>query len=108
MVILVTPQLTKPLLADQIALPTTKYIEPTDFEFYLMGKGIHVKKEKEDKSETKDQSAKPKAQTVPELPESTIDVSLINKNDEASMVQSEQLSGSAFGHVFEDVSEEGI
>ncbi len=108
LVILVTPQLTKPLLADQIALPTTKYIEPTDFEFYLMGKGIHAKEDKDEKSESKDQAAKPRTQTVPELPEPTLDVSSINKNDEANMVQSEQLSGSAFGHVFEDVSQEGI
>ena len=38
LVILVTPRLVKPLAESAQRLPTDKYIEPNDFDFYLMGK----------------------------------------------------------------------
>jgi len=36
-VILVTPQLAKPINRDDIMLPTDSYVEPNDLEFYLLG-----------------------------------------------------------------------
>jgi len=38
LVIMVTPHLAQPLRPDQIRLPTDSFIEPTDKEFYLMGR----------------------------------------------------------------------
>lgn len=38
LVILVTPRLARPLPKDQIRLPTDDFIEPTDKDFYLMGR----------------------------------------------------------------------
>jgi pilus assembly protein CpaC len=38
LVIMVTPHLAKPIRPDQISLPTDSFIEPTDKEFYLMGR----------------------------------------------------------------------
>lgn len=38
LIIIVTPRLVKPLDIAQQTLPTDQYIEPTDVEFYLMGK----------------------------------------------------------------------
>ena len=38
LVILVTPHLARPIRQDQISLPTDGFIEPTDKEFYLMGR----------------------------------------------------------------------
>ncbi|MDH3588851.1 MAG: type II and III secretion system protein family protein [Gammaproteobacteria bacterium] len=38
LVILVTPHLAKPLPPNQIQLPTDNFIEPSDTEFYLMGR----------------------------------------------------------------------
>ena len=38
LVILVTPRLARPIRPDQIRLPTDNFIEPTDKEFYLMGR----------------------------------------------------------------------
>jgi len=37
LVILVTPQLVKPINRDDITLPTDSYVEPNDLEFYLLG-----------------------------------------------------------------------
>jgi pilus assembly protein CpaC len=37
LVILVTPRLVKPLTTTAVRLPTDKYVEPTDFEAYLLG-----------------------------------------------------------------------
>jgi len=37
LVILVTPQLAKPINRDDIMLPTDSYVEPNDLEFYLLG-----------------------------------------------------------------------
>jgi pilus assembly protein CpaC len=36
-VILVTPRLVKPLPPEQVRLPTDSFVEPNDFEFYLLG-----------------------------------------------------------------------
>lgn len=41
LVILVTPQLARPLDPNAIQLPTDRYVEPNDWQFYLMGKGVH-------------------------------------------------------------------
>jgi len=38
LVIMVTPRLAKPIHPDDIRLPTDSFIEPTDKEFYLMGR----------------------------------------------------------------------
>ena len=38
LVILVTPQLVKPFNRDEITLPTDNYVEPSDVEFYLLGR----------------------------------------------------------------------
>ena len=38
LVIVVTPHLAKPLRPDQIKLPTDHFVEPSDAEFYLMGR----------------------------------------------------------------------
>ena len=38
LVILVTPHLAKPIAPDQIHLPTDKFVEPSDTDFYLLGK----------------------------------------------------------------------
>lgn len=37
LVVLVTPHLVKPMTATQARLPTDRYVEPNDFEFYLLG-----------------------------------------------------------------------
>jgi pilus assembly protein CpaC len=37
-VIIVTPHLAKPMNEEDIILPTDSFIEPTDAEFYLMGR----------------------------------------------------------------------
>jgi pilus assembly protein CpaC len=37
LVILVTPRLVKPLTTTAVRLPTDKYVEPNDFEAYLLG-----------------------------------------------------------------------
>jgi len=38
LVIFVTPHLVKPISPDKIRLPTDKYVDPSDEEFYLMGR----------------------------------------------------------------------
>ena len=38
LVILVTPHLAKPIAPDKIKLPTDNFVEPTDSEFYLLGR----------------------------------------------------------------------
>ena len=40
LVIMVTPQLAKPIDPDQIKLPTDHFIEPSDTEFYLLGRTL--------------------------------------------------------------------
>jgi pilus assembly protein CpaC len=45
LVVLVTPHLVKPLAAAASRLPTDKYVEPTDLEFYLLG-ALEGKKKK--------------------------------------------------------------
>ncbi len=37
LVVLVTPHLVKPMTVTQARLPTDRYVEPNDFEFYLLG-----------------------------------------------------------------------
>lgn len=38
LVIFVTPHLAKPIAPDQIRLPTDKFVDPNDMEYYLMGR----------------------------------------------------------------------
>lgn len=42
LVILVTPRLAKPIDRDQVTLPTDSYVEPNDFEYYLLGRGAYI------------------------------------------------------------------
>ncbi|GEA51104.1 pilus assembly protein CpaC [Vibrio inusitatus NBRC 102082] len=46
LVILVTPRLAKPVDRDKIALPTDAFVEPTDMEFYLIGKSAYLDNER--------------------------------------------------------------
>ncbi|MEZ9709692.1 type II and III secretion system protein family protein [Vibrio breoganii] len=46
LVILVTPRLAKPIDRDKIALPTDAFVEPTDMEFYLIGKSSYIDNER--------------------------------------------------------------
>ena len=36
--LLVTPRLVKPMGPEEITLPTDHYVEPSDYEFYLLGR----------------------------------------------------------------------
>ena len=38
LVIMVTPRLAKPIAPQDISLPTDSYVEPNDWDFYLMGR----------------------------------------------------------------------
>ena len=38
LLIMVTPHLAKPLNGDKVRLPTDSFVEPSDLEFYLMGR----------------------------------------------------------------------
>lgn len=40
LVIMVTPHLAKPINPDEVTLPTDQFIEPSDTDFYLMGKTL--------------------------------------------------------------------
>ncbi|WP_255611526.1 type II and III secretion system protein family protein [Marinobacterium arenosum] len=57
LVILVTPVLAQPFIADELVLPGDGFIEPTDAEFYLLGKTHHVVGEDDQPSETGDSSS---------------------------------------------------
>ncbi|MEZ9418829.1 type II and III secretion system protein family protein [Vibrio breoganii] len=46
LVILVTPRLAKPIDRDKVALPTDAFVEPTDMEFYLIGKSSYLDNER--------------------------------------------------------------
>jgi pilus assembly protein CpaC len=42
LVILVTPRLAKPIDRSRITLPTDAFVEPNDFEYYLLGRGSYI------------------------------------------------------------------
>ncbi|MEL7290860.1 MAG: type II and III secretion system protein family protein [Pseudomonadota bacterium] len=42
LVILVTPRLAKPIDRRKVTLPTDFYVEPNDFEYYLLGRGAYI------------------------------------------------------------------
>ncbi|MFY2509567.1 type II and III secretion system protein family protein [Vibrio pectenicida] len=42
LVILVTPRLAKPVDRNKVSLPTDSFIEPSDFEYYLLGRGAYI------------------------------------------------------------------
>ena len=42
LVILVTPRLARPVNRNKVSLPTDSYIEPSDFEYYLLGRGAYI------------------------------------------------------------------
>ena len=65
LVIIVTPHLVKPLDVATQTLPTSQFLEPSDFDFYLMGK-LEGRKE----SEAQD---KPLATTAPTMIDSMLD-----------------------------------
>jgi len=51
LVILVTPRLAKPVDRRRITLPTESFVEPNDFEYYLLGRGAYIAPASEHKSE---------------------------------------------------------
>lgn len=50
LVILVTPQLAKPIDRNAVQLPTDNYVEPSDWQFYLMGKNVERRSESTSKA----------------------------------------------------------
>ncbi len=42
LVILVTPRLARPVDRNRITLPTDSFVEPNDFEYYLLGRGAYI------------------------------------------------------------------
>lgn len=42
LVILVTPRLARPIDRSRVTLPTDAYVEPTDVEYYLLGRGSRI------------------------------------------------------------------
>jgi len=42
LVILVTPRLARPVDRNRITLPTDSFVEPNDFEYYLLGRGAYL------------------------------------------------------------------
>ncbi|MGD8116204.1 type II and III secretion system protein family protein [Vibrio sp. TRT 29B02] len=42
LVILVTPRLAKPVDRRRVTLPTDSFVEPNDFEYYLLGRGAYI------------------------------------------------------------------
>lgn len=42
LVILVTPRLAQPVDRRRISLPTESFVEPNDFEYYLLGRGAYI------------------------------------------------------------------
>lgn len=42
LVILVTPRLAKPIDRNKVSLPTDSFVEPNDFEYYLLGRGAYI------------------------------------------------------------------
>ncbi|KGY12566.1 pilus assembly protein CpaC [Vibrio tubiashii] len=42
LVILVTPRLARPIDRNKVTLPTDSYVEPNDFEYYLLGRGAYI------------------------------------------------------------------
>ncbi|OAJ92472.1 type II and III secretion system protein family protein [Vibrio bivalvicida] len=42
LVILVTPRLAKPVDRSRVTLPTDSFVEPNDFEYYLLGRGAYL------------------------------------------------------------------
>ncbi|WP_038175015.1 MULTISPECIES: type II and III secretion system protein family protein [unclassified Vibrio] len=42
LVILVTPRLAQPVDRNRITLPTDFYVQPNDFEYYLLGRGAYI------------------------------------------------------------------
>ncbi|MFM2588994.1 type II and III secretion system protein family protein [Vibrio sp. TBV020] len=51
LVILVTPRLAKPIDRRRITLPTESFVEPNDFEYYLLGRGAYIAPASEQKPE---------------------------------------------------------
>ena len=39
---LVTPRLAQPIDRNKVTLPTDSYVEPNDFEYYLLGRGAYI------------------------------------------------------------------
>ncbi|ARC91433.1 pilus assembly protein CpaC [Vibrio coralliilyticus] len=42
LVILVTPRLARPVDRNKVSLPTDSFVEPNDFEYYLLGRGAYI------------------------------------------------------------------
>lgn len=52
LVILVTPRLAKPVRRQDLTLPTDNFVEPNDWEFYLLGRMSELKATKDQTSYT--------------------------------------------------------
>ena len=67
LVIMVTPILAKPINPDEVVLPTDQFIEPSDTEFYLLGKTLgSPKQESVAEGEAVQQEAEQEAAAQPE------------------------------------------
>lgn len=64
LVILVTPRLAKPIRREDIRLPTDNFVEPTDLEYYLLGKMSRLASEERGSSGLADTSTAPVAPGV--------------------------------------------
>ncbi|PMM20429.1 type II and III secretion system protein family protein [Vibrio breoganii] len=64
LVILVTPRLAKPIDRDKIALPTDAFVEPTDMEFYLIGKSSYLDNERIKPRQQQDSTERVQASTA--------------------------------------------
>ncbi|WP_394240367.1 type II and III secretion system protein family protein [Vibrio astriarenae] len=58
LVILVTPRLAQPVDRNRISLPTDAFVEPNDFEYYLLGRGASI-----DQDATKDSQPRSSSST---------------------------------------------
>ncbi|MEZ9974775.1 pilus assembly protein CpaC [Vibrio breoganii] len=64
LVILVTPRLAKPIDRDKISLPTDAFVEPTDMEFYLIGKSSYIDNERIKPKQQQDSTERVQASTA--------------------------------------------
>ncbi|MDW6002354.1 type II and III secretion system protein family protein [Vibrio mangrovi] len=56
LVILVTPRLAKPIDRSKVTLPTDRFVEPNDVEYYLLGHGATLSDSKKDKARNRPES----------------------------------------------------
>lgn len=54
LVILVTPRLAKPIDRNRVSLPTDAFVEPNDFEYYLLGRGSYIAPANQNRSQAQE------------------------------------------------------